>query len=136
MLRTAGILTDASPGTSAEDAYSAYWKSVLPQAVLVDFFAAQRLAGGYQSVRRRAYGRDTYRPFVLTEPGSVFLLQGPIAGTLDNFIRFGLPVPLLGGRSVSWRTCPFVPGNGFGAIDVEYLSGPETGNLRTTVSHE
>jgi hypothetical protein len=136
VLRTPAILTAASPGTPASDAYAAYWKSVLPHASLVDFFATQRLAGGYQSVRRRAYGNDAYRPFVLTEPGSVFLLEGPIIESLNKLIRFGLPVPLLGGRPVNWKTCPFVPENGFGAVDIEYLSDPRTNSLRKAVAHE
>lgn len=120
VLRTPAVLTDAAPGTPAQAAYETYWRQTLPAARLVDFFAAQRLAGGYLAMRRRAYGPQRYQPFVLTEPGSVFLLEGEIAGDLARLARTGLPVPPLGGRPVDWRTCPFMPENGFGAIDVGY----------------
>lgn len=120
VLRTPAAMTDAAPGTSARAAYEDYWRQTLPAARLIDFFAAQRLAGGYLAMRRRAYGPQRYQPFVLTEPGSVFLLEGDVAGNLAHFARTGLPVPPLGGRQVDWRSCPFVPENGFGAIDVGY----------------
>lgn len=96
-----------------EKAYAAYWSQALGQGCrLRRFFAAHRLAGGYIGIRRRHFGNDQYHPFVLTEPGSVFLLQGDLKDGLQRLMGQGLPAH--GKKPHDWRTCPFLPENGFG----------------------
>jgi hypothetical protein len=122
VLRTPAVLTDPGAESSAADAYTAYWTQAVPGASLINFCAAQHLAGGYLATRRRPWN-GRYHPFVLTEAGSVFLLAGPIKDRLAALIRTGLPVAAFAGASpLDWRNCPFVPGNGFGEIRVDYLS--------------
>jgi hypothetical protein len=75
------------------------------------------MVGGYHAMRRRPY--SAYYPFVLTEAGAVFRLEIVDEEGRRKFtdaLRFGLPLPDLGGKAVSWRTCPFVPENGYGEI--------------------
>jgi hypothetical protein len=115
MLTTAAVMIAPQPALSARDAYAAFWAKTLPGARLTDHVAQERLAGGYLARRRRAY-RVGYVPFVLTLPGSVFLLDDVDPDRLNKLLRSGLKVPDLDGQQVTWRTCPFVPENGYGAI--------------------
>jgi hypothetical protein len=90
---------------------------------LTRYLARQRLAGGYYLHRRFQPGAP-YRPYLLTEPGSVFVLEaaGPdhveaARQQLERWRRHGLPLPpWLGGAT--WRTCPYVPENGYGEVAV------------------
>lgn len=123
VLTTPAVMTGPDPQVTARDAYAAYWSRILPGARLLDHAAQQRLAGGYLARRRRPYGA-TYVPFVLTEPGSAFLLDGVDAASLEQLMRTGLPVAPLGPRPLDWRTCPFVPENGFGAFTADHLAEP------------
>jgi hypothetical protein len=123
VLLTDAVLTDPSRGDrSAEEAYRAYWSAALRDAVLVDFVASQRLAGGYLAFRYRPW-RGTYHPFTLTEAGSVFLLRGASADGLKRLARTGLPLPRFADADpLTWETCPFVPQNGFGAFRADHLA--------------
>ena len=123
MLLTPAVMTDALKAcdgslqwhTEAKKAYAAYWKEVLGKDVkLVDFMASQRWAGRYAAMRFRPYG-DGYYPFMLTEPGSVFLLKGKgLKEKLEKLATCHLPHAKLDKKAVSWRTSPFVPENGYG----------------------
>jgi hypothetical protein len=87
-------------------------------------FARQCLAGGYHASRRRPY--PDYYPFVLTEAGAVFRLAIKGEDTrrkLAEALRFGLPVPRLGGNVATWRTCPYMPENGYGEIVLHQPQG-------------
>ncbi len=122
VLRTDAVLTDPRTHHDADAAYRHYWHTVAG-AELIDFYAAQHLAGGYLATRYRPWGRDTYHPFVVTDAGSVFLLRGDIAGRLRQFTRSGLPLPEFEGvEKLNWRNCPFVPENGYAAIRANHLS--------------
>ena len=92
VLRTDGLMTDPRTKATAAEAYADYWRRTVPGPTLVDFCAAQRLAGGYLATRRRPW-RATYHPFVLTEAGSTFLLRGKIREPLTRLLRHGLPPP-------------------------------------------
>jgi hypothetical protein len=109
--------------------YKAYWTSLDPRLELVRFFASQSLMGGY--LGHRFQKNKAYNPFLLTMDGSVFALRtlepAPYPETrkkLVEWMRRGLPLPDWTRQyadetgSVSWRTCPFVPENGFGEIAV------------------
>lgn len=77
------------------------------------FFAAQHWAGGIVAMRRKPY-----RPFVLVDAGSCFLLRGDPA-PLKDWTRSGLPAPRWAAeQGLDWRTCPYLPENGFGEIAI------------------
>ncbi len=120
MLTTPAILHDVVPGQSAHDAYAAYWTETIAGAKLVDHVASQRLIGGYLARRYPAFGNN-YVPFVLTDPGAVFLLEGGDEKQIAALMRTGLPLPKLNGRQPDWRTCPFVPQNGYGAFTANHF---------------
>ncbi|MBI1980218.1 MAG: hypothetical protein HYS63_01345 [Methylocystis sp.] len=78
-------------------------------------FTSRRLAGGYIATRRRPYGKDAFYPFVLTEPGSVFLVRNGEPSKLKEIARWGFfPVALTGVDELTWRNCPYVRENGYG----------------------
>lgn len=114
---TLTLLTDAALGLD----YAAYWKE--QKFVLVDHFAKQRLAGGYQA-KRYPIEPGKYRPYVLTRAGSVFKIKpdkGGDAATVAKWLRQGLPpVALFDGKK--WKEFPFGRENGFGAVTAERLS--------------
>jgi CRISPR/Cas system CSM-associated protein Csm3 (group 7 of RAMP superfamily) len=129
LLLTPAVLFDPAEagGQFAKARYKAYFQSQL-DVELVNFFARQSLAGQYPAMRRRPYGRNVYYPFVQTRPGAVFRLK--VSGAegrrkLGDALKFGLPVPPLGGKPASWRTCPFVPENGFGRIALHRICQSE-----------
>ncbi|MFZ1679651.1 MAG: RAMP superfamily CRISPR-associated protein [Rhizobiaceae bacterium] len=119
LLETPALLFDgAAAANSMYERYAAYFRDRLGGAVLENFFARRRMAGGYQPTRYRAYGK-AYYPFILTEPGSVFRLTLPddvARNAVMKALRFGLPAADLDGKAVDWTTCPFVPENGYGEI--------------------
>lgn len=120
VLKTDAVMAGPDDG-DAVSAYKAYWQRICPGSELVNFYASQRLGGGYAAMRFRV--DDTrYRPFWLTEAGSVFLLRGDIENQLDALQRSGLPAPVIGGVQTTWDTCPFQPENGYGAIRTDYDS--------------
>lgn len=115
-LRTAALLNDAAElrrGRSLDDDYGLYWLKLGYR--LRRWFATQRLAGGYQAVR---YPPEpgAVAPYLLTEPGSVFLVEPEArARPIADLVRLGLPVAApFEGRD--WRSCPFLPENGFGQV--------------------
>lgn len=78
------------------------------------FFASQSWAGGIV-----AFGRTPYRPFVLVDAGSCFLLRGDPA-PIHGWLRQGLPLPgWATTEGLDWRTCRYLPENGFGAIGID-----------------
>lgn len=114
MLETHALLIDTPALESAEtlrDAFQAYFGQY--GLTCVRFFAKQSWAGGIV-----ALGRDPYRPFVLVDAGSCFLLQGdpaPIAG----WLRRGLPLPRWAiDEGLDWQRCRYLPENGFGAVSL------------------
>lgn len=119
MLATPAMLLDprdlqgSPPPKTLVQAYGDYWRETAG-AELVNFYARQRLTGGYIAMRRRLYGK-TYYPFLLTEPGSVFLLKGDLVKgdlgrRLETLLATGLPAASLRGLDnseipLSWRNC-------------------------------
>lgn len=140
MLETAGILLDpedpqSRPEEAAHrvtDTLKAYFHDVVPDAALCDdgHYAQRVLVGAYQARRRRPDGNTTpYRPYSLFTAGSCFLLEAAqadadkVARQLAELARTGLPVRRWGSDGLapvtSWRECPYLPENGYGAISVE-----------------
>jgi hypothetical protein len=93
---------------------------------LVRSFATERLAGGFYLHRRFAPGQP-YRPYLLTEEGSVFVLE-PAAPDrakdggehIRSWTLHGLPPPEWVGPEdgSAWRTCPYIRENGYGEVAV------------------
>ncbi len=124
MLDPLQLLEKDSTAEALFEAYRSFWADVANAGVLVNFYASQRLTGGYLAVRRRLYGRGRYYPFLLTEPGSVFLLKGELKDRLTDLVTNGLPVMKdmkdVNG-SIDWRNCPYMPENGYGEIIVNRI---------------
>jgi hypothetical protein len=89
------------------------------------------LRGGFYLYKRFQEGNGQgYTPILLTEPGSVFVLEvveAPKAEQLINiWLHQGLPVPdwankhfaRNGQEGADWSNLPFIPRNGFGEIAV------------------
>ena len=124
LLETPAVLTDPNDNRPVAERYEEYFTHVSGAPVqLLNFFARRTLAGGYLAIRRRGYGRDRYCPFELTSEGSVFLIAGEhLEAFLSQAVLSGLPaVRRVNGtyEEMNWRECPFVPGNGYGAISVD-----------------
>lgn len=112
-LLTPALLTDPQ-----DDLESQYSRLIAEQTGgrLLRAYTSRRLAGGYIAIRRRVYG-ETYYPFVLTEPGSVFLVRGGDPGRLAQIARFGLaPAKLRDADPLTWRNCPYLRENGYGEV--------------------
>lgn len=128
MLRTPHLMIRAAAlkdGAALENAVRDYWQAASGGALQLGsaadgpgFFATQTLIGGQQLVRF-AYDPKVVEPFVCMDAGSVFVLEmvkpERARRLLDSWRRHGLPT----GTKVSWDKCPFVPENGFGAIEID-----------------
>ncbi len=119
--------------------YAATWAELSNHTLEFDgrFFATQSLAGGDYIHHRFRSGQDAYYPFLLTDPGSVFLLRpagepGPAQKCIENWLQHGLPAPKWAvktyGASTSdpdalaWDRCPYTRENGYGEIAVNLPS--------------
>ncbi len=121
-LTTPALLCEASDITrstgSADELFAAYQKrwSALSKGrlTLKRFFARQSLAGGYY-LYRRFQTPGAYQPWLLTNAGSVFVLTGAAdcEDLIKDWLAKGLDVP-----GATWKTCPFIPENGYGEIAV------------------
>ena len=124
LLETPAVMTDPWDTRPMAEQYQDYfrWASGVNDLELLDHFAQRELAGGHVARRRRAWGSNIYHPFELTVAGSVFLLHGNLKAWLERAVLSGLPsVKRVNGRyaELDWRKCPFVPGNGYGAISAD-----------------
>ncbi len=114
-LVTPALLTDPRSTVSIEAQYEDY---IVAQTggQLVRSYTSRRLAGGYIATRYRPYGLSYY-PFILTEPGSVFLVEGGDVEKLGEIARFGLPpIALSHAPALTWRSCPYLRENGYGEV--------------------
>jgi hypothetical protein len=115
-LQTPAVLNDPDAlrdGRSVFDDFAAYWDRrgyTLRRCV-----CSHRLVGGYLALRYPPR-HDRLEPYLVTEPGSVFLVDpGADARPLDRLLREGLPVNDWIERP-DWRHCPFLPQNGYGQV--------------------
>ena len=129
-LQTPALLLDPS----REMDYPAVWNRLSEGALeMVNFFHRTRLAGGDYVQKRFHPKRPQYKPYLLTEAGSTFLLK-PVAGReedarkwLEEWARHGLPLSQqvrtfyeIGDTPdrPQWKQCPYLPENGYGEIRV------------------
>ncbi len=112
-------------------AYQKAWHDLSGNSLsLVRFYAQQSLQGGlYLHQRFQAGNGKAYLPYLLTNAGSVFVLQGTApaaAQCIERWQSTGLPIPAWaqdryarnGQDGADWRNQPFVPENGFGEVAV------------------
>jgi hypothetical protein len=118
------LLNETSGAHELFAAYHAAWNDVSSGALqLIRFFASQSLTGGYLGLRFQP--NKPYNPFLLTDRGSVFVLQAsgdaaPALAVIEAWLNNGLPLPRWARDRYSdhWSTCPFLPADGFGEIAV------------------
>jgi len=115
-LMTPAILNDfgaLKAGRSLGEDYAAYWRGL--GYTMKRFFATQELEGGYVALRYPPLP-GSCASYLLTQPGSVFLLEPTDkAEPIEELLAFGLPP---GGwqKGANWRTTPFLRENGFGEV--------------------
>lgn len=134
------VFEDGLAGAAALEASClAYWRDAIAawaettgvaldvSGVAVRSMTAQKLACGYFSVRYPPIA-GIYCPYLLTEPGSTFVVTAPseAAGFFAEIALCGLPLPA--GVVHDWRTCPFVPENGYGEVRVGFSAGLGVGS--------
>ncbi|MGQ0594713.1 MAG: RAMP superfamily CRISPR-associated protein [Gammaproteobacteria bacterium] len=130
-LQTPALLCSPEGMANPKEGYETVWKELSgEQLELSHFFASQSLAGGGYLYRRFMDTSKPYRPFLLTDPGSVFVLklaqgdQNIAIKTVEGWLRNGLPLPGWARNRYArsgeplWQTCPFLPENGFGEVAV------------------
>lgn len=101
--------------------YRAYWQE--RGLVMVVALAQQELRGGHIAIRYppaalRDPNDNGYEPYVLTRPGATFKLEldGTGDAILTHLLHSGLPLPDALSANADWRTCPYLPTNGYGEI--------------------
>lgn len=121
-------LSPPSGETELRLAYESVWSDISGGTLkLVNFFAGQHLAGGNYLNKRFSNSRP-YNPFLLTDAGSVFVLEGTglthsgksASQFIEDWHSHGLPLPpwAVDRYGPSWDVNPFIPENGYGEIDV------------------
>jgi len=124
ILKTDGLLADPfdidnTQPSAPQEVYAAFWQSCLPNSNMIACFASQRLVGGYHALRFRVK-KGEYRPWMLTEPGSVFVLDlhAEDVDAMKRLLTSGLCRSTLEGEALDWKNCPFVVENGYGEIAI------------------
>lgn len=131
MLNTPALLTpiscfnETSGKQELHDAYAEYWEKVSGETLeLSHYFARQRLAGGEYAHKRRQKGKP-YKPWLLTEAGSVFVLKAKnetdaAAKKINGWLKSGLPLSdaVKAEYTDDWQHNPYLPQNGYGEISV------------------
>jgi hypothetical protein len=107
-------------------AYANAWSKLSYKALkLKRYYSRESLAGGGY-IKNRFRSSDPYNPFLLTEAGSVFVLEAKVgkektaSGLLTCWMRHGLPLPEKVKQSYGeeWARNPYLPENGYGEIAV------------------
>jgi hypothetical protein len=128
-------LDESSGAAELAAAYREVFAQLSGQTLeLSHYFACQELAGGRYLQKRFASGQAAYRPYLLTNAGSVFVLRETPAGSendgamaeVERWLAHGLPVPAWaedrfarnGQNGSHWDNCPYIPENGYGEIAV------------------
>lgn len=116
--------------------YQDYWRDVFQwhghenlEFSSFSFWASQKWDGGYRA-RRYPEEPGRYLPYVLTQPGSVFIMsldersisREDQQKVFDHLARRGLPLFNAGTKNAPglWRTCPYPPENGYGEVCVDW----------------
>jgi hypothetical protein len=130
LLGTPKDLNESSGQAELQAMYAKAWSELSGGKLqLIRYFSQQRLSGGY--FRHELYRKnEPYKPWLLTEAGSVFLLQAEDdsagEGLIKDWLVQGLPLTddalnyydILQDPQMQWKNCPFIPQNGYGEIAV------------------
>jgi len=125
-------LSETSNKDNLSKAYDDVWKQISDCSLsLVRYFASQTLAGGDYLHKRFLYKKDKpYKPFLLTEAGSVFVLsinnEEKAKEKIEEWFKYGLPLPEWAKKEYKrnckagdhWSNCPYIRENGYGEIAV------------------
>ena len=119
-----------------ENEYRAAWAELSGGSLQLQTYFHRCSLAGSEYIRRRfqlKFGHP-YTPYLMTDPGSVFLLKVADAtkakAFLEKALQNGLPLTPSVKRfyhldgvpdSDLWQHCPYLPENGFGEIDLEVL---------------
>jgi len=150
-LQTPALLLGADAferATSRVDLLAAYrktWHELSDGALRLErFFARQSLSGG-EYLYHRFQGNGDYKPYVLSAPGSAFVLQAAgndesaAQSCIERWWRHGLGLPktvrvchgITGEEHEAWQQCPYIRQNGYGEIavnlDVHWTHAPDAG---------
>lgn len=134
-LQTPALLGDTrfQNETDLNTCYREIWRAISDNSLeLSHFFATQSLAGGNYLWQRfqRASHNPVYRPWLLTDAGSVFILSVRDAARAEKcitqWLSSGLPLPGWAKTEFTsdWRHNPFLPENGFSEIALD-ITSPE-----------
>jgi len=114
----------ATDNTTCLSNYNEYWKDISDDSLFLKrCFVSERMAGGMY-IHRRFSTQTPYQPDILTEAGSVFLLeanpekqtsQADVLNLLQGWYNTGLP-DSKHYRNNPYDRRPWSPRNGYGAI--------------------
>lgn len=141
------LLDESTQSNKLFDAYSEIWNQISDSSLkLIRFFAQQSLSGGFY-LHRRFQPDKPYNPYLLTEPGSVFVLEAN-PGKIDKahsyiheWLLYGLPLPKWAIELYRrdnrpgnyWANCPYLTSNGYGEIavnlDIHWSNQPKQGEF-------
>ncbi len=140
-LQTECLMTDPkflkdNASDCLERAYRDFWHDVSGGSLkLLNHFARQALYGGHLAKRTR---RDGYEPFLLTERGSVFVLEvvqpDEAKAKIAEWRAGGLPTYHAAAAKPHWKTCPFLPHVGFGEVAIDLACHTASQPLKETPS--
>lgn len=133
LLGTPENLDYKSAKNELESMYQTVWSELLGDKVkLRGFFARQKLSGG--EYRKNVFQKTAlYRPWLLTEAGSVFILEASenakkedIERQLQIYLDQGLPLTsntleyyqISAQESKQWQDCPYIAQNGYAEIAI------------------
>jgi hypothetical protein len=131
-LQTPALLASFHDGAIGMDtgamakAYARAWNKLSGQALkLKRYYSRESLAGGGY-IKKRFRSADPYNPFLLTEAGSVFVLESQTgkekvaSDLLTEWMKHGLPLPekVKQAHGETWDSNPYLPENGYGEIAV------------------
>lgn len=106
--------------------YNKVWREISAGTLTLlpnRYFARQSLSGRY--LIQRFQSNKPYNPFLLTDAGSVFVLEatgeiGSARSNIERWLQRGLDLPGWAKERYGddWRTNPYLPEDGFGEIAV------------------
>lgn len=142
-LQTPALLCDPAKvdEENLHTAYAKVWSQFSEDSLrLKHFYAQQSLAGGFYLYRRFQQSKD-YSPWLLTDAGSVFVLesepdqQSHAQVCIDYWLAHGLPLPAWAEIRYGnhWTSCPFLREGGYGEIavnlDIHWSRQPKEGEI-------
>jgi hypothetical protein len=140
-LQTPALLASFHDGAIGMDtdamakAYADAWSDLSNKALkLKRYYSHESLAGGGY-IKKRFRTADAYNPFLLTDAGSVFVLESEVGGKEDvpalltKWMKYGLPLPkkVKQAYGEAWDRNPYLPENGYGeiAVNLFYDAAPK-----------